>query len=415
MSRCRQTEALLHATFAGIEITRVQAGHVSACAECAHALAEARAFDNELHSVGFDLTPEPMLPAPVSLESARDERRDRPMRWRRGLVGGVAVVLLAAVVVGGGQWPWSLGGDQLPGTGIAIDQPTDERVMSWASGIEEAALRLQGRRNADAGWELIRVEHCGSVGMAFFVGLGLEGERTYVWGSGPIDVPRPTTTGLSASVDDRTAARLRATLPPCDVMLDRVAQEVFDEVGDARDLWTLTTGDEAFEGEARVIGVTPIREGHRAGPNGEKAIPTFLMLLERQTERAHWIERPSISVMGGWTVTSSVGDRAAELGLAEAAMERDGRPVSMRVFADPSHPDETLFGWIDDPRVRAVDISIPREGTVLRYSVAKPGFIIQFDARVGLVDEMQFELIDAAGTVLASGSVAAWLFDQPPS
>ncbi len=96
-------------------------------------------------------------------------------------------------------------------------------------------------------------------------------------------------------------------------------------------------------------------------------------------------------------------------------MERDGRPVSMRVFADPSHPDETLFGWIDDPRVRAVDISIPREGTVLRYSVAKPGFIIQFDARVGLVDEMQFELIDAAGTVLASGSVAAWLFDQPPS
>jgi len=404
MSRCRQTDALLDATFAGTQLTRAQAAHAAHCAECARALSQARRFDNELHSIGVDVTPESMHPTlEVSSESATDERRDRLMTWRRGTVGGVAVVLLAAVVVGGGKWPWSLG-DGLPGTGIADDQPADERVMSWASGIEEAALRLQGRRNAAAGWELIRVERCGSVGMAFFVGIEPEGERTYVWGSGPIDVPRPTTTGRSDSVDDRTAARLRATLPPCDLVLDRVAHEVFDEVGDARDLWTLTTGDEDFEGEARVIGATPIREGHRSGPSGEEATPTFLMLLERQTGEAYRIELASIGVTGGWTTVGSN---------AESDVARQGRPDSMRVFGDPGHLDETLFGWIDDPRVRAVDILIPREGTVLRYSVARPGFLIQFDARVGPIDEMQFELIDTDGTVLVGGSVTPWLPHEP--
>ena len=127
MSRCHQTDALLDATFAGIGLTRVQAGHASACAECARALAQARAFDNELHSVGFDLTPEPMPPAPeTSTESARDERRDRLMTWRRGVVGGVAVVLLAAVLAGGGQWPWSLGDGLWGPASPTISQRTSE-------------------------------------------------------------------------------------------------------------------------------------------------------------------------------------------------------------------------------------------------------------------------------------------------
>lgn len=215
---------------------------------------------------------------------------------------------------------------------------------------------------------------------------------------------RPTTTGRSDSVDDRTAAKLRATLPPCDLVLDRVAHAVFDEVGDARDLWTLTTGDEDFEGEARVIGATPIREGHRSGPNGEEATPTFLMLLERQTDQAYSIERASIGVTDGWTTVGSN---------AESDVARQGRPDSMRVFGDPGHLDETLFGWIDDPRVRAVDILIPREGTVLRYSVTRPGFLVRFDARVGPIDEMQFELIDTAGAVLVGGSVIPWLHHEP--
>lgn len=402
MTRCRQTEAILDATFAGIDPTRAQAAHAAHCAECARSLAQARRFDNELRSIGTDLTPEPMHPAAEgSLEPAPDKRWAGLMTWRRGMVGGLAL-LLVAVLAEGGQWLGSLG-DGLTDVGNADVRPSDERVTNWARRIQEPALRLQGVRNADASWELVRVESCGSAGMAFFEGLGLDGERTYVWGTGPIDGARPTTTGMSNSVDDRTAARLRATLPPCDLVLDRVAQEVFDEVGDARDLWTLTTGDEVFEGEARVIGATPIRDGHRAGPNGEEASPTFLMLLERQTDRTFWIERPSISVTDHLAVGSN----------AESEVAREGQPDSTQVFADPGHLDETLFGWIDDPRVRAVDISIPREGTVLRYTVASPGFLIQFDARVGPVEEMQFELIDGTGTVLASGSVVSWPMNEP--
>ena len=81
----------------------------------------------------------------------------------------------------------------------------------------------------------------------------------------------------------------------------------------------------------------------------------------------------------------------------------------MRVFGDQRHIDETVFAWIDDPRVRSVDIWIPREGLTLRYSVTTPGFLARFDARVGSVDEMTYQFRDSLGSIIASGSVTPWL------
>jgi hypothetical protein len=48
---------------------------------------------------------------------------------------------------------------------------------------------------------------------------------------------------------------------------------------------------------------------------------------------------------------------------------------------------------------------------VLRYTVGSPGFVLQFDARVGPVDEMSYELLDEHGAVLAAGQVTPWSED----
>lgn len=48
-SRCRQTDALLEATFAESGLTRAQATHAADCRSCARELAAARRFGIELH------------------------------------------------------------------------------------------------------------------------------------------------------------------------------------------------------------------------------------------------------------------------------------------------------------------------------------------------------------------------------
>lgn len=59
-----------------------------------------------------------------------------------------------------------------------------------------------------------------------------------------------------------------------------------------------------------------------------------------------------------------------------------------------------IYGRVDDARVRAVDV-ITTDGR-LRYTVEAPGFEIQVDFSTAL----RFELLDAAGTMIAAGSLA---------
>lgn len=393
MSRCGQTETLLDVVFSGAGLSSDQMGHATECAECARSLAQARRFEDELHRAGAELTPESLAPAfamsPVATESTGGPRVRSPYRWT-GAGVAAAIAISAVWVVGSALQERATPGQ----TG---SRPSDDQVVAWAMGIEEIARRSQGLWNpAQPSWELVRSERCGGSSIAFFEGVwGPNEERMYAWGVGPIGARTLTASGRGETVDAVEVARLRVELPPCDIVVDRVAADL-DEIGGARELWTSVTGEEEPEGEVRLIGATPIADGHRSGLNAETALPTFLVLLERQTDAAHWVEQASVSVTNTWAMGSDVG------------IEREGFPEAMRVFAEGRHIDETVFAWIDDERVRSVDIWIPREGVTLRYSVASPGFLARFDARVGSVDEMEYQFRDSLGTVIASGSVAPW-------
>ena len=108
MSRCGQTGALLHAVFAGTDLTRAQEEHVRGCAECARAMSQARRFESELGRVGIELTPQPM-PAAADLAATPAAPEGERMVRRRDVVGGaVAVIGIVAVLVGGSQWLGSI-------------------------------------------------------------------------------------------------------------------------------------------------------------------------------------------------------------------------------------------------------------------------------------------------------------------
>ena len=394
MSRCVRTDGLLEATFNGGGLSRDQIDHAVACVECARTLAQARRFEDELRRVGMDLTPESMADAIDAGAGASDGMGGRTMGWpiRWAWAAAAAGAVLIGAVWLGGTMNESVPSGESRG-------PSDERVLAWANGIEEAARRSQGLWNPDQPWKLVRSERCGTSAMAFFEGQAANAERVYVWATGPVELGSPTAAGRGATVDDARAARFRATLPPCDIIVDSVAEDL-SEIGGARELWTSVTGEEQPEGAVRLIGATPIADGHRAGPEAETAIPTFLVLLERQTDAAHWVEQASVSVT----------DRTWAIG-SDVALQREGSPETMRVFGDQRHIDETVFAWIDDPRVRSVDIWIPRERATLRYSVTSPGFLLRVDARVGPVDEMEYQFLDSVGAVIASGSVTPWPID----
>ena len=395
MSRCGQTETLLDVVFSGAGLSSGQMDHATECAECGRSLAQARRFEDELHRVGAELTPESLAPAfamsPVATESTGGPKVRSPYRWA-GAGVAAAIAISAVWVVGSALQERATPGQ----TGSPA---SDEQVVAWAMGIEETARRSMGLWDPDQPpWELVRSERCGGSSIAFFEGVWANQERLYVWAAGSVGDRSLTASGRVETVDAVEVARLRATLPPCDIVVDRAAADL-DEIGGARELWTSVTGEEEPEGTVRLIGATPIADGHRAGLNAETAIPTFLVLLERQTDAAHWVEQASVSVGNNWAIGSDVG------------IEREGTPETMRVFAEGRHIDETVFAWIDDDQVRSVDIWIPREGVTLRYSVTVPGFLARFDARVGSVDEMEYQFRDSAGSVVASGSVTPWPSD----
>jgi hypothetical protein len=390
MSRCSRTDALLDATLSSAGLSPAEADHATTCTECARALASARRFDRALHAAGAELAPEPMPPGTATTTGGAMSREGVPMSQKIAIIGGItAAAVIVAVFLG--SVPWG-GTDR--GEGAATDAETD----GWVQSAREFVTRAEPDGGEAAGWEPVRVERCGRTGLAFFETTATDGLPLYRWAVGTIDVSSPRATGVVRSVDDASVARLRATLPLCEQIVDVVAAPVL-EIGGPRELWTMTTGEEDLEGEVRIIGATLIADGHRRGPLGEEELPTYLVVLDRRTDWAHYVERVSVSASERWAM-------GADMGLMQP-----GEPRSMQVFADPGYLDETLFAWIEDPRVRAVDIWIPREARVLRYTVGSPGFVLQFDARVGPVDEMSYELLDEHGAVLAAGQVTPWSED----
>jgi hypothetical protein len=144
-SRCRQTDALLEATFGEAGLTRAQAAHAADCSECARALALARRFDGELHRVGVDLTAEMVTSAGVTADLGGSR-----MARNRNILGLAAVaVLVVAVVVGGGQWlsstfggRWDAGG----WFGVSSTPDADEEAARRREAEERAAAQVERRR-----------------------------------------------------------------------------------------------------------------------------------------------------------------------------------------------------------------------------------------------------------------------------
>jgi hypothetical protein len=397
MSRCARTDAILEATFSGAGLSTNEADHAAVCAECARALAGARRFDRELHLVGSELVPEPMPPGTVTATHGATIREGAPMSRRIAIIAGVAAAALAAVLVGTVEWGGSDSGAARPGPA------SDTEVTVWAQSALAFVTRAEPDGGEAAGWEPVRVERCGRTALAFFEATATDGLPLYRWAMGSVDVHVPRSSGQVRSVDDANVAGLRATLPPCETVVDVVAAPLRD-IGRPHELWTVMTGDEHVDGEVRIVGATLMADGHRRGPLGGMEVPTYLVLMDRRTDHTHLVERATISVTdGAWAAGRFV----------DLPVDGPGTLRSMQVFADPGFSDETLFAWIDDPDVRAVDIRIPREGRVLRYTVGPPGFVLQFEARVGPVEEMTYELLDGDGAILEAGSVAAWLDRLP--
>ena len=168
MSRCAQTETLLDVVFAAAELSDGQIDHATECAECARSLAQARRFEDELHRAGTDLTPESLAPAlamsPVATESTGGSRVGSPYRWAGA---GVAAAIAIAVV-----WVVSSALQPTAMPGQSGDRASDEHVVAWAMGIEEATRRSMGLWDpAQPSWELVRSERCGGSSIAFFEGV----------------------------------------------------------------------------------------------------------------------------------------------------------------------------------------------------------------------------------------------------
>jgi hypothetical protein len=315
MNRCRETDALLDATFAGAELTREQADHATACTECAHALAQARRFDGELHRIGRQLAPEP-LPSVGEITHLSTSTGRRSMARRRTLaVGAAGALLLAATIFGGGAWIGSLLTDEVQVGGIS-----PEALDAWVDQTLPIALQMAERpRTGDGGLEPAQIETCGQTAVVFY------GQRNdaggYVWAIGRPDRTGLIETGWSLFLDEPDVAQFRALLPVCEVVL---------------------------------------------GP------------AEPPEELVDWppIERQGVVAIADFWWVGEWGD---ELGEGEVVVEDNGRNIVIegdsRAVAMGLHRRAFLAVRVDDRSVQAVDI-VTAEGR-LRYTVAAPGFIIE--------------------------------------
>jgi len=203
MSRCRQTDAILDATFAGAGLTRDQGAHVTVCAECARALSDARRFDATLERIGLELAPEPAPPVADLLSVGGSQPKGgRLMTARNGLIGGAAVVVVIGAIAIGGRWLTS--GGTVDGIGSApAAVALSGELNGWLQDAENATDTSTGGTSDDTPL-LVRAEECGRDYTAVLQG---DGGREFYWVSGPKEDGSQATGGISRSLYSVEVAR----------------------------------------------------------------------------------------------------------------------------------------------------------------------------------------------------------------
>ncbi|MGH2444632.1 MAG: hypothetical protein ACRDGD_01110 [Candidatus Limnocylindria bacterium] len=383
MSRCRQTDALLDATFAGIEISRAQADHAASCTDCARALSQHRRFENELGRVGVELSPEPMPPASevaTAVTAVTVKPGVRFMSSRRNLlVAGAGAAVLAVAVFLGGQWLGSTLGDRGGVGGIA-----PQALNAWLDRALPAIISETGRRGADAAeWTPIQVEVCGGTAIAFWAEPG--GVRAYRWGIGdPMNrLVALRAGGLAATLSDTDVAEVRATLPMCSTVVD-------PSMNEERALLALGEVRERWERERRPIpGLVDLSSSHvidtALGAPGQ-----YRLLLERDgMERVGSLYL--FTLAGGDDRSFRMASMSYHPGLV-------ARPLAVYRLVSGDY-----VGLIDDDRVTAVELIGP--GGHLRYPIEAPGFILEVDLPADALIDYRF--LDASGRGIGSGEIRA--------
>ena len=390
MSRCRQTDAILDATFAGAGLTRAEAAHVADCGECARATSQVRRFDAELGRVGVDLSPEPM-PAGAELAAVTTpspERGGRSMTLRRSLVGGAAAaaVLLAAVVFGGGQWLGSTFGGALPPGGIA-----SEDLNAWLDNALASVIDETGRGARPADWEPVQVEECGTTAIAFFAERDPDSNRAFRWAVGePGRLPMVDAGGLTGTLTDAGVAAIRGSLPVCSLIVDPALgeEQTRDALQRAREAWdaSATVRMGAPIPDPEVLEDAQITNMSRIGRD------LYGVVLEYRDGTVARVDRVMLSVAGDGTF------EVQNAGLDEAGAQ------PLVVYRDPTFGAATYFAFTGDSGAAAMEFIGP--GKVLRYPVSGSGFMLEGVVPVDAVTE--YRILDAEGRSLASGRIEVW-------
>jgi len=385
-SRCRQTDALLDATFAGTQLTRAQAAHVAGCLGCVHAMAQIHRFDGELARIGHELAPEPMPPAGELTAAAATAKEERPMRFRRtALAGGLAAVVVAFSLAGGGQWLDSAF-DGVFGSGYGV--PVEE-LNAWLDRAFPEVVAKTGREVEAGDWEPVQIEVCGRTAIAFWAEEDDHGVRAYRWAVGD-PMNRLFTLrdgGLAGSLSHAEVARLRADLPICDVVLDLAPSrdEALAALDAARERW-----EREWHGFA---GPQPI-------PQRDELVRSQVVDISRGAPRDFWVllERPN--QVGIDRIALSLD--AAEFRV-ESAMNDEMRPEPFVVSAERSVSNALYYGAVADQAVRALELTGP--GQTLRYPVTAPGFIL--DVAIDPEELSSYRFLDAEGRIRVAGEIEA--------
>lgn len=381
MTRCRQTDALLDAAFAGLDLTRPQAGHAAACAECAHALAQLRRFEGELERIGHDLAPEPMPPAEEVPVTPTKAMAGGAMTLRRGLVAIGVGVLAIGISLGGNWWLASLVGEPLRGgeAGSVAD------LRAWLDRAFPRVVEETGRPVDADHWRAVQVERCGRTAIAFWAEEG--GSRAYRWAIGdPMNRLAPLrAAGLAASLAHPAVAEMRAELPVCNVVqeLTLTRTEALAALDAARRRWERQTQGRfnvyPIPGQGELAGSSVI-DVSAGGPG------SYWILLER----TDGIGMDRLSVMedgSGYRLDGAAVDGAL--------------PDQSGVYVDPGPTSGLFYGSIGSDAVAAVDL-IGASGT-LRYPATAPGFILDVPLDPDGLTEYRF--LDDQGQSVSSGSI----------
>jgi hypothetical protein len=387
MSRCRQTDALLDAAFAGTQLTRARAAHAAHCVECARALARARRFEAELLSVG-----ELVAPERLTLEGAPAVMQVGPggllKTMRRGLLGSALVtVVFVAVAMNGGGWL----GEVTSGFFAPANAIPPRVLNSWLDRALDAVIDETGRHTQAIEWEPTQVETCGRTAIAFYQEKDADGVRAYRWAVGePMNrIATLRAGGLAGSLWHPEVAELRAQMPVCDVSLDAslTVDETMAALDGARRLWETEVhgfGGSAPIPETRDLVLSRVMEAAQGAPHD------YLVLLERPN-------RTGIDRIGIFEETDDsfrVQNASSDAGFVEPSV----------VYRESTSLGFAYFGVTEGSEIRAVELVGPTQ--TLRYSVSSQGFILQL---ADMPKEITaFRLLDASGDVRSEGEIETW-------